>query len=120
MTDWDGKTFWAAYDRFSVGPESGNYKLSVGDYNRGSTVPDMMAYHNGMMFSTYDRDNDKNSGECARSWKGGWWYNNCFDAKPTGVYLPGGVCDTTGIVWGSPSVCWGYSHKRMTLTLIPQ
>ena len=54
MTAWDGKTFWAEYGTFSVGPELGNYKLDVGLYNPSSTAPDSLTYHNGMMFSTYD------------------------------------------------------------------
>ena len=35
---------------------------------------------NGMNFSTYDRDNDRNSGKCEQdgSWgHGGWWHNTC-------------------------------------------
>ena len=147
ITAWDGKTFWAEYDRFRVGPESGNYTLSVGGYDRNSTAPDRMAFHNGMIFTTYDRDNDRwGGGNCAR--KGGWWYYHCFfgdpiglflptvyygtyykgrlqymsrtNAKPTGVYVSGGKCNAKGIVWGGTiNYCFDYSFKRMTLTLIP-
>ena len=53
MTGWDGKTFWAEYDKFNVGPESGNYKLNVGDYATDSIINDVMFYHNGMMFTIY-------------------------------------------------------------------
>ena len=34
--------------------------------------------NNGMKFSTFDRDNDKSvtgNFNCAKSWKGGWWFN---------------------------------------------
>ena len=32
---------------------------------------------NGMKFSTWDKDNDrdKNGGNCAEFWKGVWWFN---------------------------------------------
>ena len=37
-----------------------------------------LTYHNGMMFSTRDRDNDKHYGwNCAKQWKGAWWFNRC-------------------------------------------
>ena len=29
---------------------------------------------NGVMFTTADRDNDKNGGNCAREYKGAWWF----------------------------------------------
>ena len=134
MTDWDGKTLWAGYDKFSVGPESGNYKLSVGGFDSDSTVPDDMRYHNGMMFTTYDRDNDlkelgvvwlattePREANCARDNKGGWWYKDCYQVHPTGVYLSGGACSKTGIVWWFiPDYnCWYYTFKNMTFTLIP-
>jgi len=30
------------------------------------------------MFTTYDRHNDRKCGNCATSYGGGSWYNNCF------------------------------------------
>ena len=150
MTAWDGKTFWAGYDKFSVGPESGNYTLSVGGHDWNSTAPDRMGYHNSMMFTTYDRDNDlrevgglifntyndPSEGNCARERKGGWWYSYCAVGQPTGEYMspfyPSGlyqswgdtsrrVCNIKGIVWFDVRrYCYFYSFKRMTFTLIPQ
>ncbi|KAH8416936.1 hypothetical protein KR222_007192 [Zaprionus bogoriensis] len=38
---------------------------------------DSLEYHRNSSFSTYDRDNDKWHGNCARSYKAGWWYNAC-------------------------------------------
>lgn len=38
---------------------------------------DSLTSHNGMRFSTYDNDNDKN---CARLFQGGWWYSDCGDS----------------------------------------
>ena len=43
--------------------------------------------HNGVQFSTYDADHDDaNDTNCAQKWLGGWWYNQCFYAKFTGIY----------------------------------
>ena len=121
MTGWDGRTLWAEYGRFSVGPESGNYKLKVGGYNTSSTVKDRIVYHNGMKFSTYDRDNDWDDDSCARKHKGGWWYNNCYMVNPTGLYLSGGKCNrnSNGIIWyPTPGYCRFYSLKDITFTLV--
>lgn len=33
----------------------------------------------GMVFTTYDQDNDNYAdGSCAESYQGAWWYNGCF------------------------------------------
>ena len=37
------------------------------------TAVDALTQHNGYRFSTYDRDNDVTSGNCAASFPGGWW-----------------------------------------------
>lgn len=33
---------------------------------------------NGMMFTTYDQDNDGSDKSCADIYKGAWWFNDCF------------------------------------------
>jgi len=34
---------------------------------------------NNMSFTTTDRDNDMDTGNCAHNWGGGgWWYRACF------------------------------------------
>jgi len=86
MTDYDKKTFVAVYDYFKVGPGK-NYMVTVESFNDTlSTLGDSMTQrHNGMKFSTKDRDQDQNSNSCAESWTGGFWYENCYDAHPTGL-----------------------------------
>jgi len=85
MTDYDNKTFVAVYDYFKVGPGE-NYVVAVESFNDTlSTLGDSMARHNGMKFSTKDRDQDGASSNCAESWTGGFWYESCFNAHPTGL-----------------------------------
>ena len=52
-----------------------------------------------MKFSTYDRDNDHASGNCASSWKGAWWYDNCHRSHLNGRYLKAGERSSQGINW---------------------
>jgi ficolin len=43
----------------------------------------------GMQFSARDEDNDMNdSGNCADSFKGGWWFNHCYIAFLNGPWAP--------------------------------
>ena len=44
----------------------------------GNAGHDAFAYHDGMMFSTYDNDNDVNtSWNCAARMGAGFWYKGC-------------------------------------------
>ena len=60
-----GNSYRAIYGSFSVGSESENYQLSIGQYDvASSTLADGFASgdHNGAPFSTSDRNN---AGTCA-------------------------------------------------------
>ena len=46
-------------------------------------------YHNGMMFSTKDADNDNGGRHCAVLYKGAWWYKDCYTSNLNGQYLRG-------------------------------
>jgi len=91
--------YWAEYSTFRVLTETYNYELKVAGYS-GNAGYDALDYHNGMMFSTYDRDNDQySSRNCAAYWGGGFWYMSCYTcgvnvARSTGYFrwsgLPGG------------------------------
>jgi hypothetical protein len=38
------------------------------------------------MFSTFDRDNDKNEQSCAARYHGAWWYYDCYRSHLNGLY----------------------------------
>ena len=71
------------YSYFEVdGPET-NYTLQA----QGSSGYDSMAYHNGMQFSTTDRDNDVWYSNCASTYGGGgWWFKGCYSSILTGSH----------------------------------
>jgi len=68
--------YYAEYSTFIVLTEADNYRLEDVDGFSGDVDGDAFGWHIGMMFSTYDRDNDDSSTNCADSF-GGFWYNNC-------------------------------------------
>jgi hypothetical protein len=70
----NGSWFWAEYDHFEVANAADLFQLSVGGYNGDSG--DLLAYHNGSRFATYDFDYNN----CATRSGGGFWFNNCYDA----------------------------------------
>ena len=82
------------------------------------TAGDSLGYHRGMSFSSKDRDNDKSSGNCALSYKGAWWYNNCHWSNLNGLYLNGKV-DAKGVTW----YYWKnnhYSFKKSEMKIRPK
>ena len=100
LADFAGHSKYVCYDSFHVGTTSTNYRLTVGGYQNGGigTAGDSLRGHNGMQFSTRDRDNDRNSGNCAVPFRGGWWYRNCYNSNLNGMYLNGQI-DSRGVTW---------------------
>ena len=80
-----GERKYSVYDKFRIGNETNNYRLNVSGYS-GNTDHDYWARHNGMKFSTRDRENDRAGYSCSQRWRGGHWYNDCYDVNPTGLY----------------------------------
>jgi len=74
--------YWAEYSRFFVSDESHNYQLQVSGFS-GNINSDAFGYHDEMMFTTYDRDNDQwdgrgyNTSNCAVYNGGGFWHKSC-------------------------------------------
>ncbi|WAR19555.1 TEuncharacterized [Mya arenaria] len=92
----NGDTRYANYEVFSVGDAQNQYPLFVDGYSGNAN--DGMGLHNGMGFSTKDRDNDMYGESCALTFKGRWWYNKCHRVNLNGEY--GNTQDGQGINWG--------------------
>ncbi|XP_036407312.1 fibrinogen beta chain [Megalops cyprinoides] len=143
MTDWTGAQVMARYQQFTVQGETTNYILAVAKYSgtagdsflEGATELTgenrTMTIHNGMMFSTYDRDNDKWTAgdptkQCSREDGGGWWYNRCHSSNPNGRYYYGGAYTKymakhgtdDGVVWMNWKGSW-YSLKAISMKIRP-
>ena len=80
---------YAKYSNFTVTNEASNYTLFVGFYS--GTATDRLTYHNGMAFTTKDRDNDKHGSNknCAVIDKGAWWYHSCYGSSLNSNYGDG-------------------------------
>ncbi|CAC5383138.1 Fibrinogen-like protein A,Ryncolin-4,Angiopoietin-related protein 7,Angiopoietin-related protein 1,Ficolin-3,Ficolin-1-B,Techylectin-5A,Ficolin-2,Ryncolin-1,Tenascin-R,Fibrinogen-like protein 1,Angiopoietin-1,Tenascin-X,Fibrinogen C domain-containing protein 1-A,Tenascin-N,Ryncolin-3,Tenascin,Fibroleukin,Fibrinogen C domain-containing protein 1,Ryncolin-2,Angiopoietin-related protein 6,Techylectin-5B,Angiopoietin-related protein 2,Angiopoietin-2,Microfibril-associated glycoprotein 4,Fibrinogen alpha chain len=87
LEDCEGNSRYAEYSEFSVGNASTKYTLNISGYS--GDAGDSLKYHNGMMFSTKDRDNDMYLSSCAYNCKGAWWYKFCHAANLNGEYLGG-------------------------------
>ena len=96
LEDWNGFRVYAKYGRFNTGDEQAKYRLELSSYS--GTAGDSLVGHNNMAFSTKDRDNDRDSTDCAVQFTGAWWYKSCYDSNLNGKYL-GNKLDYRGIVW---------------------
>ncbi|XP_034105218.1 fibrinogen-like protein 1 isoform X1 [Drosophila albomicans] len=79
-----GSIFYARYDDFKISDEDNGYALSLGTF-RGN-IENTMRDSDKMKFTTFDRDNDASSDNCAVWFNSGWWYNNCFKCNLNGLY----------------------------------
>jgi len=69
------------YKDFSIGSAFKGYRLHIG--SRVESYPDVstsgkgLEYHNGAPFSTPDMDLDRDTRNCAKLFKAGWWFKSC-------------------------------------------
>ena len=85
LQDEQGNKVTWVYQQFSVDGPDQKYRLHIGQGTGTSGSYDAMAYHNNMNFSTFDHDNDQDSGgNCAVNFKGAWWYNSCYKSNLNG------------------------------------
>ena len=88
LTTVAGSKYYAKYLSFGVGSEASKYKLSISGYS--GTAGDQLVHHNGMRFSTKDRDHDTwSTASCAVDHKGGWWYSACAHSNLNALFSRG-------------------------------
>lgn len=71
--------YFIEYDLFILGPKIEKFKMTLGT-NTFGTIRDSFSYHKNMKFSTYDEDNDDSDRNCAKIYKAGWWFRDCYTA----------------------------------------
>jgi len=73
-----GNWYYAEYSTFRVLSEADNYTLQVGGFSGNASTDALVGWHNGEMFTTFDRDNDRySSHNCAALRGGGFWWQSC-------------------------------------------
>ncbi|XP_062588337.1 ryncolin-2-like [Saccostrea cucullata] len=95
----NGEEAYAVYSTFYIGDEDDKYNLAVSGYS--GTAGDSLSYHNGMKFTTKDRENDNDhiNGNCAIQWHGAWWYDICHQANLNGQYAQSALSGFKYMVW---------------------
>ncbi|XP_034308364.2 ryncolin-1-like [Magallana gigas] len=99
------------YSTFKVGSKSDKYLLTVGGFKGSLGMKDSFSYHNGMKFSTKDRDNDKAGANCAAANGNGWWFNACHHSNLNGIYYKKETSTSAGMTW----FYWDNANKWVSL-----
>ncbi|GBM56259.1 Protein scabrous [Araneus ventricosus] len=87
MWDIQDRSFYAEYETFRIRSELDQYAIEIS--NHSGNASDALTSHVGMGFSTFDKDNDASSANCAVHHTGGWWYQHCHRADLNGRYSLG-------------------------------
>ncbi|XP_077974357.1 uncharacterized protein LOC120346989 [Styela clava] len=112
MENFNGEKRFAKYRKFQIASSSEKYKLTIGEYS--GDAGNSIGYHDQKPFTTKDHDNDdEDSGNCAKNYKGGWWFHKCYYCHLTGPYVEDEVVDryNPGISWNS----WKKSDEEFYL-----
>ncbi|XP_042867272.1 ryncolin-1-like [Penaeus japonicus] len=113
---------FAEWEEFRLGSETDKYRMNLENYLSLSTTYSNCLNIDNRYFTTYDRDYDYSSGNCAASIGGGWWTYNCRYMHLTAVYNQSlnVTCTGTRLQISSaqmkvrPSIC---SETLRTITL---
>ncbi|XP_033634250.1 ryncolin-2-like [Asterias rubens] len=95
LENWFGEKAWSEHEGFRISGE--NFRLNVDSYNEKSPADYSIlcvlgaSWHDGMMFSTKNKQNDKNN--CAERFHWAWWYDDCCMSNLNGRYYVGGTLD---------------------------
>ncbi|KAH0616159.1 hypothetical protein JD844_027079 [Phrynosoma platyrhinos] len=91
LSDFSDEQRFAQYEHFRVADDQSSYTMSCGQYSgtagdslTGGFHPEVKwwANHQGMKFSTKDRDNDNYENNCAQEDRAGWWFNRLVVPPP--------------------------------------
>ena len=96
--------------RCKFGFTSPNYVLGLLNCTQlvGNTVPGLFTYHNNLPFSTYDRDNDGGTSNCAALYTNTpFWYSNCWSGSINGGGEIPTINHTNGAYWTGDFAGWG-------------
>ncbi|KAH0631229.1 hypothetical protein JD844_005465, partial [Phrynosoma platyrhinos] len=116
LVDFDDHKTFAHYQSFQLKGEDENYQLVLGPFLAGS-AGDSLSFHNGNPFSTYDKDNDSGTQNCAVTVHGAWWYLNCYRSNLNGGYPIGDrKGQRYGIDWASGKGV-GISYKKTEMKI---
>uniref|UniRef100_A0A8C9YI36 Fibrinogen C-terminal domain-containing protein n=1 Tax=Sander lucioperca TaxID=283035 RepID=A0A8C9YI36_SANLU len=112
----NNRKMFARYSSFSVGAECDGFMLTVSGFTNGG-AGDSLSFHNGMKFTTFDKDQDTYAaGNCARLYLGAFWYAACHYANPNGVYRWG--ADNTIYAVGVDWFQWkGHDYSLKTISM---
>jgi ficolin len=88
-------SYFAEYSKFRIFGEAEKYQLEVEGYS--GNAGDSLGRHNGMAFSTKDRDNDIYTSSCATGFHGAWWYEKCHYSNLNGLW--GSKNYAEGLTW---------------------
>ncbi|KAK3762654.1 hypothetical protein RRG08_042075 [Elysia crispata] len=103
----NGQRMFAEYSTFRIEDESDKYRLRLGSYSGTigeKTTGHGLSYSNNQQFTTFDRDNDGRSGNCAVLNHGAWWYYSCTLSNLNGIWLEQA---SKGVSWFNGST-WLY------------
>ncbi|XP_055378344.1 angiopoietin-2 isoform X1 [Condylostylus longicornis] len=122
LEDFEGNKRYAQYSHFKIHSESDYYKLEIDGYEgtAGDSLNDPWYGANNSPFSTYNRDNDRSSLNCASMLKGGWWWKSCGRGL-NGLYLhdPQDLTARQGVVWFRWRG-WDYTLKKSLMMIRPK
>ena len=95
---------FARYSSFQVKGEEDGYRLLLSGYDSSSTAGDSLSSHSSHKFTTFDNDQDIHiPGNCAKKYKGGWWFRNCHDSNLNGLFYDPRTLTVAsvpdGIIW---------------------
>ncbi|XP_073697803.1 microfibril-associated glycoprotein 4-like [Garra rufa] len=118
LEDFEGRKGFALYSSFSVDCETDGYTLHVLEFTDGG-AGDSLSYHNGQKFSTFDKDQDTDSNNCAKLYLGAFWYQACHHANPNSVYLWGEdpTIFAIGNVWYTWKNNWDVGMKSISMKI---